>query len=39
MTEEEIGIVYRRWDETPGASHADLIRAVEQWHGIGGEHE
>jgi hypothetical protein len=30
LTEEEIGMLYVTWDDTPGVSMADFARAIEQ---------
>jgi hypothetical protein len=38
LSDEQIGSIYRKWDDTPGASHADLMRMVEAAHGIGSKH-
>ena len=34
LTDVAIGDIYVQWDATPGVSHADFARAIEQAHGI-----
>ena len=35
LTDDEIEVVYWRWQEKPGADYTDLMRALERAHGIG----
>ena len=35
LTDDEIEVVYWRWQEKPGADYTDLMRAIERAHGIG----
>lgn len=35
LTDFEISRIHIQWRKTDSASYADLMRAVEKWHGIG----
>jgi hypothetical protein len=39
LSEEQIASIYATWDRTPGASFADLFRAIEAAHGITGRYK